>query len=234
MVTVLLDGPQLASRWTARYASVLADDPGSAVLTLTSFGMVERSRPEGIAASRVVALWKDPTRGIREIPLEAGAHGILLSVCVDRAARHSADGRWPTDDTTHLRDVGVHQVRAAATATAPAPAGPAPPPATNGGSGLDERELTVLSSWAEALAEAEEAGEVEAVLEDAAAEAGWRETVGVEQPSTRLASALGALAGVARVEGDPASTEDPLVGLVHRVIRSAREARDRGAGSTPR
>jgi hypothetical protein len=27
--TVLLDGPQLASRWAARYASVLADDPGS-------------------------------------------------------------------------------------------------------------------------------------------------------------------------------------------------------------
>ena len=48
VVTVLLDGPQLASRWTARYASVLADDPGSAVLTLTSFGMVERSRPERI------------------------------------------------------------------------------------------------------------------------------------------------------------------------------------------
>jgi hypothetical protein len=47
VITVLLDGPQLTSRWTARYASVLADDPGSAVLTLTSYGMVERSRPTG-------------------------------------------------------------------------------------------------------------------------------------------------------------------------------------------
>ena len=45
VITVLLDGPQLTSRWAARYASVLADDPGSAVLTLTSFGMVQRSRP---------------------------------------------------------------------------------------------------------------------------------------------------------------------------------------------
>ena len=36
VVTILLDGPQLASRWTARYASVLADDPGTAVLTLTA------------------------------------------------------------------------------------------------------------------------------------------------------------------------------------------------------
>ena len=34
VVTPLLDGPQLSSRWAARYASVLADDPGSAVLTL--------------------------------------------------------------------------------------------------------------------------------------------------------------------------------------------------------
>jgi hypothetical protein len=45
VLTGLLDGPQLASRWAARYASVLADDPGSAVLTLTSYGMVQRSRP---------------------------------------------------------------------------------------------------------------------------------------------------------------------------------------------
>jgi hypothetical protein len=52
----LLDGPQLASRWAARYASVLADDPGSAVLTVTSFGMTERSRPHGRDASRVIAL----------------------------------------------------------------------------------------------------------------------------------------------------------------------------------
>ena len=50
VVTILLDGPQLASRWTARYAGVLADDPGTAVLTLTANGMVERSRPDGDAA----------------------------------------------------------------------------------------------------------------------------------------------------------------------------------------
>ena len=60
VVTVLLDGPQLASRWTARYASVLADDPGSAVLTLTSFGMVERSRPGRLSAV--------PRRGVVEGP----------------------------------------------------------------------------------------------------------------------------------------------------------------------
>ena len=67
--TVLLDGPQLASRWAARYASVLADDPGSVVLTLTSFGMVQRSRPPGREASPIVALLKDADHGFREIPL---------------------------------------------------------------------------------------------------------------------------------------------------------------------
>jgi hypothetical protein len=56
VLTVLLDGPQLTSRWAARYASVLADDPGSAVLTLTSFGMARRSRPHGHDASAVIAL----------------------------------------------------------------------------------------------------------------------------------------------------------------------------------
>jgi hypothetical protein len=50
VINLLLDGPQLTSRWTARYASVLADDPGSAVLTLTSCGMwagTRRTRSTG-------------------------------------------------------------------------------------------------------------------------------------------------------------------------------------------
>ena len=66
--TPLLDGPQLSSRGAARYASVLADDPGSGVITLTSFGMVQRSRPHGRDSSPVVALCKSPVRGSREIP----------------------------------------------------------------------------------------------------------------------------------------------------------------------
>jgi hypothetical protein len=111
--TVLLDGPQLNSRWAARYASVLADDPGSAVLTLSSFGMVQRSRPHGHDASGIIALWKDPTREVREIPLEAGAHGVVLSVCMSRATRRSADGRRPIDNGTRCYDVAVDQVRAA-------------------------------------------------------------------------------------------------------------------------
>jgi len=67
-VTPLLDGPQLSSRWTARYASVLADDPASAVLTLTSYGLVERCRPAGRPPSSVVALRTDSTRPARDRP----------------------------------------------------------------------------------------------------------------------------------------------------------------------
>ena len=110
--TALLDGPQLTSRWSARYASVLADDPGSAVMTLTSFGMAQRSRPPGHDASPVIALWKDPARGTREISLEPGAQGVLLTVCGARATRRSADGRWPVECGTHYFDVAVHQIRA--------------------------------------------------------------------------------------------------------------------------
>src|SRR5262249_60062503 len=83
VITPLLDGPQLSSRWAARYASVLADDPGSAVLTLTSSGMAQRSRPHGREPSPVIALWKDPVRGTREISLEPGAHGVLLTASAD-------------------------------------------------------------------------------------------------------------------------------------------------------
>ena len=44
-------------------------------------------------------------------------------------------------------------------------------------------DLSVLSSWAEALAEAGSADEVDAVLADAAAGATWRAAFGLEQPS---------------------------------------------------
>jgi hypothetical protein len=35
VIALLMDGPQREHRWPGRYATVLADDPGSAVLTVT-------------------------------------------------------------------------------------------------------------------------------------------------------------------------------------------------------
>jgi hypothetical protein len=63
---------------STEYASVFADDPGSVVLTLTSFEMAQRSRPQGHDASPIVALLKDADQGFREIPLEPGAQAVLL------------------------------------------------------------------------------------------------------------------------------------------------------------
>jgi hypothetical protein len=120
VVTPLLDGPQLSSRWAARYAGVLADDPGSAVLTLTSLGMTQRSRPPGYDPSPVVALWKSPGQDVREIPLDRGAHGILLSATAGPAVRRSFDGRRPGHDGSQFSGVSAHQIRASSTATQPA------------------------------------------------------------------------------------------------------------------
>lgn len=97
--------------WAARYASVLPDDPGSAVLTLTSYGMVQGCRPHGRDASPLVGLWKDPVRGLRETPLESGAQGVLVTVCGDRATRRCCDGLYPVDDVTEYCAVNVHQIR---------------------------------------------------------------------------------------------------------------------------
>lgn len=112
VVAVLLDGPQLASRWPARHASVIADDPGSVVLTLTSLGMAARCRPPGKRRSRVVAQWNDRAVGPREIKLAPGASGILLTTSIERSTLWTADGRHH-DGVPRLKLAGVHQLRPA-------------------------------------------------------------------------------------------------------------------------
>ena len=112
VVALLLDGPQLASRWTARYASVLSDDPGSAVLTLSSYGMVANAWRHGDPPSAVVALWKDNARGMQEIKLDTDAQGILLTLDRQPAIRRAADGRAPKHDAIDLRVSDVIQLRA--------------------------------------------------------------------------------------------------------------------------
>jgi hypothetical protein len=230
VLNVLLDGPQLTSRWTARYASVLADDPGSAVLTLTAFGMVDRSRPPGFAPSRVVALWKDPASGFREISLDPGAAGVLLSTRIDGTTRYTADGRWPADNATNLRDVGVQQVRAPAGGAAVLGTEPsAPPHRARTSARLDERDLTVLSSWAAAYAEASGPDEVNAVAAEAAPGASWRGVYGVAKPSPALADALTTLAGVAAGQLGAEPTD-----IVATVWDLARAGRPRRAGAPAR
>jgi hypothetical protein len=236
---VLLDGPQLTSRWAARYAGVLADDPGCAVLTLTSFGMVQRSRPHRRDVAPVVALWRDPTRGYREIPLEDGAHGVLLTVCLDRATRRSADGRRPVDNGTQAFDVAVYQVRASETGSEPARQRPPTPDEHL----LEVGELTVLTAWAEAAAEAvaHAPERASALLGDARAGAEWRPKLGLPEPSERLGEAIDAMDSMVRAVTSAGETptletmastirqdrpgETELEGLVRRVLAAMLEQR---------
>jgi hypothetical protein len=246
VLTALLDGPQLNSRWAARYASVLADDPGSAVMTLTSYGMVQRSRPRGLEASSVIALWKDPSTGVHEIPLEAGAHAVLLTICMDRATRRSADGRIPVDNGTHAFDVAVHQVRASPTRSPSrrSAVGQAAPHV------LENEELTVLTAWAEAVVEAvshapERAAEV---LAECGPGAQWRAAIRLPEPSGRLGAAMASMEqavgaldvsdgkltsdALLAAAAQDSPDEDPLDGLVRRVLLSMlEERRTRGSGS---
>lgn len=91
---MLMDGPQLKDRWSARYSTTLADDPGSSVLTYTSLGLIERSNMVGhFGESRVIALWKDDTGKTREIPCPKGAHGVVITLSGYPVTEVTLDGR---------------------------------------------------------------------------------------------------------------------------------------------
>jgi hypothetical protein len=111
VITVLMDGPQKMDRWSARYASVLAEDPGSAVITLTSAGMVRRWRPPYRESSRVVALWNDGRGLAREIELEDRSIGILLGLCTESRQEPTADGRIELFGTNTVTLGSINQVR---------------------------------------------------------------------------------------------------------------------------
>ena len=239
IMTPLLDGPQLASRWSARYASVFADDPGSAVLTLSAWGLVDRCRPRGLDAAHVVGLWKDPSNGFDEIPLESGARGILLTACVSPAPRGSNDGRRPVQNAVDLYAVGQHQIRPAATGSQHG----SPVQQLSDPAPLNVDDLTILCGWAEAVAEAlaYAPSQVAAVLSDAAAGSPWRATLGLNEPSDPLRKAIGIMDDVvsntaatsddldtilAAVGDDSASADDALTGLVRRVLLAALELRE--------
>lgn len=119
VIALLMDGPQLANRWPARYATVLADDPGSSVLTLTSLGMAELSKPpKGASRSRAIALWKDPYGGVQEIDLPPGTSGAVLCLRTRYSEEWTADGRSDGAVAAYPELVGVHAVRVDASPSA--------------------------------------------------------------------------------------------------------------------
>lgn len=112
VIALLMDGPQLASRWAARYATVLADDPGSSVLTLTSLGMAQLSRPAGKEPLRVIGLWKDAMRADPvEIRLPEKHQAVVLSMSVKEIEEYTADGRSDRGKTGVPTLSGLHPIR---------------------------------------------------------------------------------------------------------------------------
>ena len=116
VIALLMDAPQVNARWPARYATVLADDPGCSVLTLTSAGMVDLARPPpGVKASRSVALWKDArSASAVEIELPEKADGILLNLATQGRTEWTADGRDDGKHGEYPRLVGIHAITAGA------------------------------------------------------------------------------------------------------------------------
>lgn len=111
VVALLLDGPQLMARWPGRYASVLADDPGSSVLSVTSLGMSLRSWSAQYPASRVVALWKDAERGAQSLSLDRDHDALLLCLTAKWNREWLADGRQDGTRAAQLVLSAIEQIR---------------------------------------------------------------------------------------------------------------------------
>jgi hypothetical protein len=91
-------GESLPVALTRENPLVLAEHPGSSVLTLTSLGMAERSRPVaggGVRApvSRVNALWRDAIEGEMQIALDPGDGACVLTLKYRDRKQYNADGR---------------------------------------------------------------------------------------------------------------------------------------------
>jgi hypothetical protein len=108
---LLMDGSQLAERWSARYATNLADDPGCSVLTLTSLGLIARTNDAGRhPPTRFISLWKEDTGRIEKISCPADAQAILLTLGGEVAKEWTVDGRMD-ENTTSWRYQGHHPIR---------------------------------------------------------------------------------------------------------------------------
>jgi hypothetical protein len=183
----------------------------------------------------VVALWKGSSGGAREIPLEPGAHAVLLTVCGDVATRRSADGRWPADTGASIFDVAIHQIRADERDESEPHVLPSKTPLPPG---LDVRDLTIVTGWAEAVAEtlAYVPQQTLPLLEKAGPHASWRTSLALREPPAPVADAIESLERVVQSsrQGDgtptfdavlaatqtPQPRESTLDALVRRVLRS--------------
>lgn len=109
---LLMDGAQLKQRWPARYATVLAEDPGTSVLTLTSRGMLERANATGqLPRSAKIGLWRDDANDAIELELPVDAQALCITLQPTAYEEHSLDGRGDGTSAQSWRLAGVTPVR---------------------------------------------------------------------------------------------------------------------------
>jgi hypothetical protein len=116
VIALLMDGSQHEYRWPGRYATVLAEDPGSSVLTLTSAGFVDRyvSRWQGDptrAPKRAIGLRKDASPRTEQIVLPVDHHAMLLELEVVELTERTMDRRSDEGSTREIRWRGISPVR---------------------------------------------------------------------------------------------------------------------------
>jgi hypothetical protein len=110
LIALLLDGPQLKQRWSARYASVFADDPGSSVLTVTSLGMSRRScipgdvseeaKERARKSAQIIGQWKDQEGNWHRIEVDDVDQPVkVLTVGARWKSELAFDGRLDHDSS---------------------------------------------------------------------------------------------------------------------------------------
>lgn len=131
LLALLSDGPQLTTRWSARYASVFADDPGTSVLSITSLGMVKKSKKsedwfnvslegrnnikvDGVSENngeKVLGLWKDQISGSKDIKvLNNNSNTFILTVSSSLSEEFTADGRSDHGNSSIIQVQGIKQI----------------------------------------------------------------------------------------------------------------------------
>lgn len=94
VIALLMDGPQLNARWPSKYATVLGEDPGSGVLSVTCAGMMDRSNDNWSGTKRrVIGLWRSEDASATEIELPVGHHGVVLQINSRKVEQHTLDTR---------------------------------------------------------------------------------------------------------------------------------------------
>jgi hypothetical protein len=111
VVALLMDGPQLQVRWPGQYATVLAEDPGSSVLTLTSLGMVRRAHDAPPKERWNVALWKEYGHDATEICLDHDAQAVLATLFLKDVEEVTLDRRRDGGTAVHVSLGQTEQIR---------------------------------------------------------------------------------------------------------------------------